>query len=32
MIAGVVHRDIKPHNMVYDENKDVLLFIDFGIA
>jgi serine/threonine protein kinase len=32
MLVGVVHRDIKPQNMIYDDENDRLLFIDFGLA
>ncbi|MBT3220367.1 MAG: serine/threonine protein kinase [Proteobacteria bacterium] len=30
--AGVVHRDIKPHNMVFDASQRVVKLTDFGIA
>lgn len=29
---GVYHRDVKPENLLYDEEKDILLLADFGIA
>jgi serine/threonine protein kinase len=30
-IAGVIHRDIKPDNLMLDENDD-LKIVDFGVA
>lgn len=32
MLIGIVHRDIKPQNMIYDEQANKLLFIDLGLA
>ena len=29
---GVIHRDIKPHNIVIDHEKKCLKLIDFGLA
>lgn len=30
--AGVVHRDVRPGNLIYDANSDVVKITDFGIA
>ncbi|CAG9330760.1 unnamed protein product [Blepharisma stoltei] len=30
--AGVIHRDMKPHNCLFDMNYDFLYLIDFGLA
>lgn len=29
---GVLHRDLKPHNILYDTTKDVVKLADFGLA
>jgi len=29
---GIIHRDIKPHNLVIDPNKKDLKIIDWGLA
>ncbi|KAJ5072720.1 casein kinase ii subunit alpha [Anaeramoeba ignava] len=29
---GIMHRDIKPHNIMYNPSKDVLRIIDWGLA
>lgn len=29
---GILHRDVKPDNIIFDTNSDRLVFIDFGLA
>lgn len=29
---GIIHRDVKPSNMVIDENTQILKLIDFGLS
>jgi serine/threonine-protein kinase len=30
--AGIVHRDIKPGNMIFRKSDQRLVFVDFGLA
>ena len=30
--AGIMHRDVKPHNIVFCEKKDIFYLLDFGLA